>query len=130
MRISLGLPNISTDEFKSRGGLRDWEGLEKIPPSIAAQLDTLTIGTCLLPLAGTEGFTLLKLVERKPGGVRPLAEAREMIKSMVERQKQFQAIDATVTDLRATANITINEKALQELMITGPDRSRAHVNYF
>lgn len=111
----------STDEFKSRGGLRDWEGLEKFPPSIATQLDTLTIGTCLPPLAGQEGFTLLKLIEREPGGLRTLAESRETIKSMVERQKQFQAIDATVTDLRAAANITINEQALQEQMITGPD---------
>lgn len=110
----------SLDEYKNRGGVRDWESLERFPASIAAQLDTIAIGTCLAPLAGQEGFTLMKLVEREQGAIRTLDESRETITAMLERQKQFQTIDATVTDLRASAEITINEKALQELQISGP----------
>lgn len=110
----------SLDEYKNRGGVRDWESVERYPGIIASQLDTMAVGTCLAPLSGQDGFTLLKLVEREAGAIRTLDEARETITAMLERQKQFQAIDATVTDLRAAADITINEQAIQELQISGP----------
>jgi len=110
----------SIDDFKERGGLRDWAGMELFPPEVAGQLDTAAIGSCLPPMITDEGFALLKVVEREPGELLPISEAKEKVKSMLERQKQFQAIDATITDLRATANIVMNDEAIQALKIAGP----------
>ncbi|MBK6765643.1 MAG: peptidyl-prolyl cis-trans isomerase [bacterium] len=110
----------SIDDFKERGGLRDWTGMELFPPAFAEQLDTTAVGSCLPPLVSDEGYSVMKIVDREPGPLQTLDEAREKIRSMVERQKQFKAIDATILDLRAHAEIVMNDEAIRAMQISGP----------
>ena len=112
---------FSIDEFKDRGGVRDWATLSKFPRDIAAQLEAVEIGTCLPPLSGDDGFVVMKLLEREAGPRLTLAQVEGGIRSRLETEKQLAAIDATLTELRADADITINEAALQALQVTGPD---------
>ncbi len=111
----------STDEYKDRGGVRDWAALSKFPRDIAAQLEAVEIGTCLPPLSGDEGFVVMKLVEREQGPKLLLAQVEGGIRSRLEAEKQLAAIEATLTELRAESEITINEAALKALQVTGPD---------
>ncbi|MBL0061579.1 MAG: peptidyl-prolyl cis-trans isomerase [bacterium] len=110
----------SIDEFKDRGGLREWASRSQFPHELAAQLDTMTIGSCFPPLAGSDGFVVMRLVEREPGTKQTLAEVTPGIKSYIEQQKQLEAIDKTLADLRANADITINDEALKQLQVSGP----------
>ncbi len=113
----------STDEYKDRGGLRDWASLGEFPTAIAMQLDTLPVGQCLPPLVGDQGFAVLKLVAREPGSRRPLADVRESVRSVINSRKEFEAIDATLQDLRTRSEITINESALNSMMLSGTDEN-------
>ncbi|MCB9365576.1 MAG: peptidyl-prolyl cis-trans isomerase [Calditrichaeota bacterium] len=109
----------SIDEYRGQGGLRDWESLENIPSMLATRLDTMTIGTCVPPLMGDEGFVVMKLIEREQGPLRPMSEVKDRIRSTIEKKKQFEAIDATISDLRKSSEIVINESAIQSLQ-NGP----------
>lgn len=111
---------FSTDEFKDRGGLRDWIKTSQFPRDIAAQLDTLAIGGYLPPMSGDQGFVVIKLVDREPGERMTLDEVRAGIRSRLESQKQYAAIDATVSELRVDSDIKINEDALHLLQVSGP----------
>jgi len=110
----------STDEFKDRGGLRDWSSMTQFPPAIAAQLDTLPVGQCLPPLVGSESFAVMKLVARERGARRPLADVRDVIKAAITSRKEYEAIDATLKDLRANSQISINEAALNSMQVSAP----------
>ncbi|NUO18981.1 peptidyl-prolyl cis-trans isomerase [bacterium] len=111
---------FSIDEYKVRGGLRDWANLSQFPRELAVQLETAELGTCFPPLAGSDGFAVMRLVEREPGTRRTLADATPSIKSMLEQQKQIVTIENMINDLRADADIQINETALRELQVSGP----------
>ncbi|MCL4305390.1 peptidyl-prolyl cis-trans isomerase [bacterium] len=110
----------SIDEYKDRGGLREWADLEKFPSMIAEQIEMLPIGGCLPPLLGDEGFVVLKLVEREPGPRRSLDEVRSSIRGHIEQKKQLEAIEATIRDLRNDSEIVINQQAIQSLQADTP----------
>ncbi len=110
----------SIDEFKDRGGLREWASKSQFPRELAMQLDTMAIGSCFPPLTGSDGFVVMRLVEREPGTKQSLADVTPGIKSYIEQQKQLEAIDKTLADLRTNANITVNDEALKQLQVSGP----------
>lgn len=114
---------FSIDEFKDRGGLRDWASTTQFPLEMANQLQTMDIGTCFPPLEGSEGFVVVRLVEREPGTRKSLADATPSIQSFLEQQKQIEAIDKMIADLRANAEIEINEQAVRELQVSGPSEN-------
>lgn len=111
---------FSIDEYKDRGGLRDWANKSQFPHDMSAQMDTMTLGNCFPPMQGSEGFVVVRLVEREPGAKQTLAEATPSIQSFLEQRKQVEAIDKTLADLRADADIQINDAALHEMQVSGP----------
>lgn len=114
---------FSTDVYKDRGGLRDWATRSQFPTELAAQLDTMSIGNCFPPLSGSEGFVIMRLVEREPGTKQTLAEATPSIKSHLEQQKQYGAIDNMIKELRADAEIQINDQVLREMQVDVPSEN-------
>ncbi len=110
----------STDEYKDLGGLRDWASLSQFPRELAVQLDTMALGTCLPPLKGDESFVVMKLVDRERGSKLSFNEAKPGIVGQIQQQKQLQAIETTLNDLRANADIKINESVLKSLQVSGP----------
>jgi parvulin-like peptidyl-prolyl isomerase len=110
----------STDEYKDRGGVRDWATMSEFPREIAAQIDTLAIGGYLPPLSGDEGFVVIKLIEREQGRRLSLDVVKPGIRTKLESKKQYAAIDATITELRADSEIKINEDVLHSLQVSGP----------
>lgn len=111
---------FSIDEFKERGGVREWATAAQFPPELAAQLDTMALGTCLAPLSGSEGFVILRLVDREAGARQSLADAKSAITAVLEQQKQFSAIETMLLELRTNADIQINDSALRGLQVSGP----------
>lgn len=110
----------STDEYKDLGGLRDWASLSQFPRELAVQLDTMALGTCLPPLAGEGSYVVMKLVDRERGSKLSFNEAKPGIIGQIQQQKQLAAIDATIKDLRANADIKINDDVLKSLQVSGP----------
>ena len=110
----------SIDPYKEQGGERNWEHAGTFPEHLRAELDSLPIGGVTQPSAVDEGFAILRLVDRKEGELLPFEQVEARIRSALEQQKQFEAIDAAIQDLRASAEIHIDEQVLQELNIVGP----------
>ena len=110
----------STDDFKEKGGERDWLIATGFPATIRAELDSLPIGGVLPPASLEDGYVIMKLIGRKEGERLSLPDVTKRIRSTLERQKQLEAIDAAIKALRDPAKIDINQDALDKLQIIGP----------
>jgi parvulin-like peptidyl-prolyl isomerase len=61
------------------------------------------------------GYHIIKVTERKEGTVRPFEQVKTQIKSQLANQRLQAQLDQYMNDLRAKANIQIDDKALEAL---------------
>jgi parvulin-like peptidyl-prolyl isomerase len=110
----------SIDQYKEKGGERNWLDVSVFPQEILAELDSLPIGGVTRPTKVDEGFIVMRVLDRKAGATLPLDKVKDRIRSALITQRQTLAIDESIKTLRAGASIHIDEKTLQSLQISGP----------
>lgn len=109
----------STDDARDLGGERDWLTSDKLPADIGGALDSMKIGAVTKPVKTLEGLVIIKLVDRQAGAPMSLDRVKSNLEANVQRKKQLDAIDATVKQLRRSAEIHVHEDVIKELRITG-----------
>lgn len=107
----------SEDELRESGGVRDWMKWGEFPPSWQPLLDTLRVGGVLPPQKVEHGYWIIKLIDREPDGILLLSTVKEQIRQVIHEQLQLEAIERTVSNLRTSADIFIDQDAMEQVRI-------------
>jgi parvulin-like peptidyl-prolyl isomerase len=109
----------SVDEWREKGGERDWMTAEQLPVELFRALDSLKTGAFTAPMKAENGFIIVQLVDREEGEQKSFDKVSSVIRLQIERQKQLEAIDEAVKALRGSAKIQVMEEVVKELRIVG-----------
>jgi len=113
------------EDSKARGG--DLTSFDKAStlypkPVIEAAFALKEIGDVSAPVKSDSGYHILRLMQKRPGFSRPLAEVKRQIQQRLFRDVRTRALDAFVADLRKKYAVTIDEANLAKVSIdTGSD---------
>ena len=79
-------------------------------------LATLKEGELSQPFAEDGHFAVIKLVERKPGGVLPLAQAQKMVTDKLMAEKRATRRRQLIDTLKSRSTVTVHEEVWAELV--------------
>lgn len=86
------------------------KGVDSLSPALVSELKKMNKGSVSLPFKIADNFSLLKLVDRVPGLVQPLAEVKGNILEQLKKEK-FEIIKAEyLTKLKSRSQIDIDER--------------------
>jgi peptidylprolyl isomerase len=98
-----------------KGGELGWVPEPQLLPEIRAAVVRMTKGEVSAPIRSASGWHVVRLIDRKPGGVRPLAEVRDQIVASMRLRKAQEAERSYVEGLLSKAAVTVNQSELQKL---------------
>lgn len=102
-------------ETAANGGELGWLPETQILPEIRAALARLEKGDVTGPIRSASGLHIVKLLDKKPGGVRPLADVRETIVNQM-RLRRAQEIERNyIEGMVSRAQVTVNQGELTKL---------------
>ena len=100
----------STCPSSSKGGDLGFFGKGEMVPAFENATAALKPGEVSTVVETQFGFHIIKLIEKKDGGVVKLADAREGIQEYLKKQKVQKAVSDYVTKLKADAKIERMDK--------------------
>jgi peptidylprolyl isomerase len=98
-----------------KGGELGWVPEPQLLPEIRAAVVRMTKGEVSAPIRTAAGWHVVRLIDRKPSVVRPLADVREQIVATMRLRKAQEAERAYVEGLLSRGAVTINSAELQKL---------------
>lgn len=98
-----------------RGGELGLFGAGRMVPEFEVAAFALQPGEISEVVKTQYGWHIILVTERKEGSVRPFEQVKAQIKSQLRNQQLQAQVDKYMNDLRAKANIQIDEKALEAL---------------
>jgi peptidylprolyl isomerase len=102
-------------ESAAHGGDLGYLSEDKMLAPIAAVLRTLKVGEVAGPVKTTAGLHFLKLLDKKPGAVPTLQEARDRVASALRAQRASELQQAYLKGLNTRFAITVNQIALAHI---------------
>jgi peptidylprolyl isomerase len=104
-------------ETAAKGGDLGWLPENQIIVEIRAAVLRLEKGEVTAPIRSASGFHIVKLLDKKPAGVRPLAEVRETIVNQM-RLRRAQEIERNyIEGMVSRSQVTINQSELGKLQV-------------
>lgn len=103
-------------ESAARGGEMDWLAEDQLLPELRAVLKGMSVGDISKPVKSQSGWHVLKLLERKEAGVRPLSEVREALVQALRLQRAQEKEREYMNRIVAKHPISVNEIALSGLL--------------
>jgi parvulin-like peptidyl-prolyl isomerase len=99
----------------AKGGELGWLPEDKIIGEIRAAISRLEKGEVTGAIRSPSGFHIVKLLDKKPGGVRPLSEVRDTIVNQM-RVRRAQEIERNyIEGMVSRAQVTVNPNELTKL---------------
>jgi parvulin-like peptidyl-prolyl isomerase len=92
-----------------------WVAEAQLKPEIREAVAGLAKGAVSAPLKLEDGWHVLKLVDTKAAGVRPLADVREQLATKLRQERATQLRRTVVQDLVRVSPAAINELALNKM---------------
>jgi parvulin-like peptidyl-prolyl isomerase len=105
-------------ETAGKGGEIGWVPEPMIKPEILTPIMGLAKGGIAEPVRMDDGWMILKLIDVKQPGQRPLAEVHDAIAAQIATQRAAQARRVYLAKLQEENPIAINEMALSKLVQT------------
>jgi parvulin-like peptidyl-prolyl isomerase len=102
----------------ANGGDMGWVAENALRPEVRDAVLLLAPGEVSDPVRGAEGWHVLKLIERRPAGLRPLEEVRPAIVEALRRQAAQDRERAYLAQLAGTAQPAIDSAALNVIRET------------
>ncbi|MBI1938276.1 MAG: peptidylprolyl isomerase [Ignavibacteriales bacterium] len=81
----------------------------------------MKIGDVFGPITLPEGYSIIKLIDRKEGKKKTFAafdEAKEEIKNILRTEKMYSALDEVTSEIAVQKGVGINESVLKSLKVT------------
>jgi parvulin-like peptidyl-prolyl isomerase len=114
------LANENTDDIATRaakiGGDMGFLDKSHMLKEFADKVDTVKVGRVYPNLITTEfGYHIIKVTDRKPGGIQPLSEVKDEMKSILTANAEQKALHDWLIEHRKTTDIKLSPK-FQELV--------------
>jgi peptidylprolyl isomerase len=111
----LARENSDNKEAAAKGGDLGWLAEDRLVPELKAVVVKLAKGETSAPVKASGGWHLLRLIERKPAVVRPLAEVNDLLVTNL-RMRRAQELERAYLENLATRNpISVNQIELGRL---------------
>jgi peptidylprolyl isomerase len=98
-----------------KGGELGWLPEPQLLPEIRTAVVRMTKGEVSAPIRSASGWHVVRVIDRKPGGLRPLAEVRDQIVATMRLRKAHEAERSYIEGLLSKAAVTVNQIELQKL---------------
>jgi peptidylprolyl isomerase len=98
-----------------KGGELGWVPEPQLLPEIRTAVVRMTKGEVSAPIRSAAGWHVVRLIDRKPSVVRPLAEVREQIIATMRLRKAQEVERTYVEGLLSKGAVSINSAELQRL---------------
>lgn len=102
-------------ESAPKGGDLGWIAEDQIVPEIRRAVKTMTVGEVSAPIRSAAGWHLVKLTDRKPAAIRPLADIRANLTAALRQRKALESERAYLDALAGKTQPTINQIELNKL---------------
>lgn len=116
----LAIKYASDDSSRTHKGLSGFfKAVEK--EEIGKVVPQMKIGDVYGPIKTTDGYSLIKLVEKREGSKEKIAtfeEAKEDIKNIMKTDKMYKSLDDETAKLAATYGVEINEAVLNSVKVS------------
>lgn len=99
----------------AQGGDLGFTDENRLVPAIRQALAALKPGEISEPVRTDTGLHLVKLIEVRPAGARPLAEVREQLRASLRAAREQQNAQAYLAKQVAPGAATLDEQALEQL---------------
>ncbi|RKF46586.1 peptidylprolyl isomerase [Paraburkholderia fungorum] len=113
---ALAAANSQDKASASQGGDMGFVPESVLLPEIRKAAESMKPGDVSAPIETTAGFHVMKLVDTRAAGVRPLAEVKDQLRAMLRRQRTQQNIQAYLAKQVGPGTVAINEDALKKAL--------------
>ncbi len=91
----------SQEPFANQGGLHDWTNLGSLASTkLEDQIFSLPLNKMSEVIEDEIGFHIVKVVERKPAGIRPISEVQDEIRQLIKNEKIRASEEELLADMR------------------------------
>lgn len=105
-------------ESAAKGGDLGWVPETQLIPEVRAAVVRMTKGEVSAPIRTAGGWHIVRLADRKPSSIKPLAEVREQIVATMRLRRAQDVERRYVEDLLSKSAVNINQTELQRLQST------------
>jgi len=102
-------------ESGANGGDLGWVPEPQLIPEIRVVVTRMNKGEISAPIRAANGWHIVRLSDRKPSSVRPLAEVRDQLVASMRLRKAQEAERGYVESLVSKSSVTVNQVELQKL---------------
>jgi len=95
------------DLTKGDGGDLGWVGKGTLVDELEQAMQGMVAGDVRGPVRSARGWHVLQVTERKAGNVRPLDEAKDQIRQMLQEQQMEKGLQAFLRELRKRSHLDI-----------------------
>jgi parvulin-like peptidyl-prolyl isomerase len=113
---ALAAANSQDKPSASQGGDMGFVPESVLLPEIRKAAESMKPGDVSAPIETTAGFHVVKLVDGRAAGVRPLAEVKDQLRAMLRRQRTQQNVQAYLAKQVGPGTVAINEDALKKAL--------------
>lgn len=106
---------VSISPDRHTGGDVGYVRLDALPAEVGKTVTTLAPGVVSPVITTPYGFEIVKVLNVRPSGTRPLAEVRTQIEDRLRDEREGALYQTWLRGLRTNAKIAIDEKALAAL---------------
>jgi peptidylprolyl isomerase len=110
--------NSEHKESAAKGGDLGWVPETQLIPEVRAAVVRMTKGEVSAPIRTAGGWHIVRLADRKPSSIKPLAEVREQIVATMRLRRAQDVERRYVEDLLSKSAVNINQTELQRLQST------------
>ena len=101
---------------KKRGGVMGFFTKGSKDPEFEEVAFSLKKGEVSGVVLTKDGYHIIKLLDRKPGKIKTLEEAKTRIRNKLQQKKRNEAVEKLLADLKAKNKVVIYEDVLAEIM--------------
>lgn len=113
---ALAAANSQDKPSASQGGDMGFVAEGVLLPEIRKAADSMKPGDISAPIQTAAGFHVVKLVDIRAAGVRPLADVKDQLRAMLRRQRTQQNVQAYLAKQVGPGTVAINEDALKKAL--------------
>ena len=105
----------STDATASRGGDIGYFRLGQVVPDFENACAKLSIGQTSDIVHTQFGYHIIKLTDKKQGGIQGYEESKRLIESVLRRKKRTELFNSLVANLKSKYNVKVEEDVFESL---------------
>ncbi len=105
-------------ESAQKGGEMGWLPETQLVPEIKAVLSQLTLGKTSAPIKGSQGYHVMKLLEKKEPSIRSLADVKSSIASALRYRKAQENERKYLEELAGKSPVAVNQIELTKAQST------------